>query len=427
MGKTIADLIPPEDLPRLAASKDFLSSPEHVQVARWTLRAKGGGYVPVEVSAKIHADGRWVAFVRDITERLRAEDALRRSEESLARAQRAANVGSWDWDLATNTVTRSDELLRLFGLPPGGASAERGSLDSFIHPDDRERVWQTVDDAVRDGRSYALENRITRADGEERIVWQQGDSIVEDGKTVRMVGTLRDVTERRRAELELERLRAEWSSVVAHDLRQPLNTILLYATMAKRAREASEGAAAIDHIVSAARTLDRMIGDLMDLSRLEARRLQLSRERVDVRDAARACVEQVALAAPDRAVEVRTTGGPWTVDADPMRLAQIVDNLLTNAIKYGAPGTPIVVSIDGAPSGVTVSVGNRGSGISTEQLPHLFQRFARPSDARASKIQGTGLGLYIVRELVEAHGGTISAESTPGETTTFRFTLPAAR
>jgi len=280
---------------------------------------------------------------------------------------------------------------------------------------------------VRDGRSYALEHRITRDDGEERIVWQQGDSILEDGKTVRMVGTLRDVTERRRAEAELERLRAEWSSVVAHDLRQPLNTILLYATMAKRAREASEGAAAIDHIVSAARTLDRMIGDLMDLSRLEARRLQISRERVDVRDAARACVEHVALTAPDRAVELRTTGGAWTVDADPMRLAQIVDNLLTNALKYGAPGTPIVVSIDGAPSGVTVSVENRGSGISAEQLPHLFQRFHRTSDARASKIQGTGLGLYIVRELVEAHGGTISAESTPGETTTFRFTLPAAR
>ncbi len=427
VGRRITDFIPAEDIGRLEAAREYLRVPGRVQVERWRLRTKSGALVPVDVSAKIHPDGRWVAFARDVSAQVRAEEALRHSEESLAHAQHVAKIGSWDWDLATNRVERSRELLRLFGAEPATTPAERGGLNELIHPEDRERVVAALDAATTEGGSYAIEHRIVRADGEERIVWQEGAAIVEGGRTVRMVGTLRDVTEQRRAEQELARLRAEWSSVVAHDLRQPLNTMLLYADVLKRSRDPSDAAASVERIVSAGRRLNRMIGDLMDLSRLEARRLELARRRVDLRAIVRATVEQIAIGAPERSIQVRVRGELREVDADPDRAAQVVENLLSNAVKYGAAGSAIEVELEGGDAIVTVAVSSSGKGIAPDQVARLFQRFQRTDDARGSKIEGTGLGLYIVRELVEAHGGTVSVESTPGATTTFRFTLPVAR
>ena len=472
VGKTVVDLVGPEEATRLTESREFLLVPGRVEVSEWTLKAKDGTLVPVEVSAKIHADGRWVAFVRDVSERKRSQEALRRSEASLARAQRVARLGSWDWDLGTDEVTRSAELLEIFGLEPGAVPSVRRSMRDYIYPGDREGVARAVDDAAREGRAYELEHRIVRADGSERVVLHQGEPVLAGGRVVRMVGTLLDITERKRAEFEreqtlqwlravldqipvavllvhgahgerveanrrtqallgrpierlgedvdrvrdtegrplrleelpsmralrgehvdgaeylmrhasgslvpvrqsavpifdaagsvqgavvaivditaaqeLERLRAEWSSVVAHDLRQPINTIVLSVQMLARAGDdAQRRGRLLGSVQAAARRLDRMVGDLMDLSRLEARRLELLRESTDVPAAVRAGVERVAQSAPDRRFDVVVHGDLPPAYADSDRVAQIVENLLSNAVKYGAPGTPVLVDEDG--------------------------------------------------------------------------------
>lgn len=419
-----------------------------------------------------------------------------------------------------------------------------------LHPDDRERVLALVDAAARDARPYAVEHRIVRADGVERIVLQQGEPMVKDGTAVRVVGTLLDVTERRRAEIareallqwltavidrspvglllahgasgamvetnpransllgrrvtrvdecadwmrdvtgarlpadqlpghralhgesvdwgeyacrrpdgvcvpilvgaapildakgavdgaviafqditaakELERLRAEWSSVVAHDLRQPLTTIVLFAQHLLRSARDPAARQGLERIQAAGQRLNRMIHDLMDLSRLDARRLELVRKRVDVVELLRDAVERLALQRHGRAVDVHVAGEIPPVLADPDRVAQIVENLLSNAVKYGSHGTPIVIDARATDHDVAVTVTNEGPGIAPAELPNLFRRFQRTAGARGSKVKGTGLGLYITRELVEAHGGRITVESTPDATTSFRFTLPRA-
>jgi PAS domain S-box-containing protein len=427
VGKTIGDLIPADEVARLHAEKERLLEKDHVEVSEWTLLRKDGVRVPVEVSAKIQQDGRWIAFVRDISERKRTARELEASRVSLARAQRVARLGSWDWDLETNQVQRSDELLELFGLRPDAVSSRRLAMLEYLHPEDRDHVLELVDGAVRDGRAYSVEHRIVRADGTERIVLQQGEPIVKDGKPVRVVGTLLDITERRRAELEreaslkwlgavvehspiglllvhgpdgerveansravqllgrrvtsideceesvvdvtgaalpaaqlpsrrallgesvewgecrckhpdgtlmpilvgaapimdangrvegavvafqdisaakeLERLRAEWGSVVAHDLRQPLNAMVLLAQYASRGLSDPDALHTLERIKAAGMRLNRMIGDLMDLSRLDARRLELARERIDVVALLRDSVARFALEAPTRRVD----------------------------------------------------------------------------------------------------------------------------
>ena len=550
IGKSIVDVLAPEDVPRLAVAKERLADGTQTEVSDWNLRRKDGVLVPVEVSAKIHSDGRWVAFVRDMSERRRSEEALRHSEESLTRAQRVARLGSWEWDIRTNEVQRSNELFALFGLPPGATAPQRWSLAPYVHPDDRERVNQIVDDAVREGRSYVVEHRIVRADGVERIMVQQGEPILEGGRPVRMVGTMLDVTERRQAQLEreatlrwlravfenspvalllihgrtglsvdangrakellgrplarvgefpdmvlapngapipdeqlparralrgerieaseymiqrpdgtripvlagaapildtggdvtgavvafqdivatkeLERLRAEWSSVVAHDLRQPLHTMSLYAQFIERNTTNTETRDAVQRIRAAGHRLNRMIADLMDLSRLDARRLELTLSTLDIGALVRDSLERFELEAPERSVIMRFEGDTGPVRADPDRIAQILDNLLSNALKYSTPGTPIEVTVEGKAGEVAVAVTNEGRGIAAEELPSLFKRFQRAADVRRTKIKGIGLGLYITHELVEAHGGRLSVESTPGAKTTFRFTLPTS-
>ncbi|MBI3980273.1 MAG: PAS domain S-box protein [Chloroflexi bacterium] len=229
---------------------------------------------------------------------------------------------------------------------------------------------------------------------------------------------------------ELERLREEWTFIIAHDLRQPITVIAGHAARLQRliqqyARTEQE-VRAVEHIRAAAGSLNRMIGDLLDASRIETRRLALERQRVDLRALICQVVErlqQVTRGHPVR-VEVEETIPP--VEADPTRIEQVLGNLLSNAANYGYPETEIRVEVGCRDGQVEVAVTNRGEGIPAEELPHLFTRFYRAEQSRRRRDVGLGLGLYLSKGLVEAHGGRIWAESTPGEITTFRFRLPAA-
>jgi PAS domain S-box-containing protein len=548
IGKTIVDLIPPEEAPRLAAAREYLLAAGRATVSEWTLRRKDGVFLPVEVSAKILPDGRWQAFAHDISARKQAERALRESEEALRRAQRVAHLGSWDWDLQADRITRSDEMFAIYGMEPSPELAPPHSFARFVHPDDLERLTRAVTEAIRSAGSFRVESRIVRPDGIERIVLQQGEIVSQDGRPARLVGTVLDITERKRVERELEesagllrtvleqspvgillvharpdarvepnrsalemigcpvdriasyrdmlatpegraltedelpsvralrgerlvgaeyllrtpvgempvlasaapivgvdgkllravvafqditaakqleRLRAEWSSVVAHDLRQPLNTIALSAQVLESRGGDARLLSALGQILASAARLDRMISDLMDLSRIDARRLELARRLVDVPTLVRATVERMALVIPDRRMEVLVMGELPPVHADADRVAQILENLLSNAGKYGTAGTPVFVEVGREDDWhLAVAVTNEGKPLASDEMSHMFERFHRTADAKLAGIGGVGLGLYIARGLVEAHGGRITVASTAAGKTTFRFTIP---
>ncbi|WP_437778810.1 PAS domain S-box protein [Sorangium sp. So ce1097] len=220
---------------------------------------------------------------------------------------------------------------------------------------------------------------------------------------------------------EIERMREEWTGVIAHDLRQPISTIVFKASLLAKQPQCSDEA---QHILASAMLLNRLITDLLDVSRLESRRLDLSRAQVDLPGLIRATVERTADATWGRRVDVEAPSDVPPLLADPGRLEQVLTNLLSNAAKYGAPGTPIRIAVERRGGEVLVAVENEGEGIPPEDLPRLFTRYYRTREARTGGAAGLGLGLYIARGLIEAHGGRIWAESTPGKKTTFRFALP---
>jgi signal transduction histidine kinase len=168
-----------------------------------------------------------------------------------------------------------------------------------------------------------------------------------------------------------------------------------------------------------------MINDLSDLSRTEAMHLELERRPLDLAVLLGEVVERHRLASPDRIINLQVHGSVPKIDADALRIEQVVGNILTNALKYSEPGTPIDVEVRGVQHEARVRVTNRGPCIPPDELPALFERYYRTARARAGPARGLGLGLYIAKGVIEAHGGRIWAESRAGETA-FQFTLPAA-
>ena len=222
---------------------------------------------------------------------------------------------------------------------------------------------------------------------------------------------------------ELERLREEWASIVAHDLRQPISAIALRSSLLLRGGLSDRQRNEVRQINSAAQRLNRMASDLMDASLVDSRRLRVSTERLDLGQLLRDVVERVSL---DTArVTIRTPSDYHLfIRGDAQRIEQIVTNLLSNASKYRAPETDIGVELRDADGNAEILVTNHGAGIPPEELPLVFDRFVRTRAARADRVQGLGLGLYIVKGLVAAHGGRIWAESVPGEVTTFHMAMP---
>ena len=226
---------------------------------------------------------------------------------------------------------------------------------------------------------------------------------------------------------ELERQREEWTSIVAHDLRQPISAISLAAEGLSLRGPAEVPPRALETLVRIQRSADklrRMTDDLLDASRLEAQRLTVERAPVNLR----ALLEEVTGTVPELAGHPVYTrfpdATPW-ISADHGRIEQVFRNLLSNAGKYGTPGTPVEVAIESRREGFEIVVENQGRGIRPEDMGRLFQRFGRPEASVRAGISGIGLGLYISKGLVQAHGGRVWVESTPGQSTAFHVLLPA--
>ncbi|HKF66931.1 MAG TPA: ATP-binding protein [Vicinamibacterales bacterium] len=225
---------------------------------------------------------------------------------------------------------------------------------------------------------------------------------------------------------ELERLRKEWASVVAHDLRQPLGMITLDAEAL--ARMLDEGDVekfrkTLDRIQRSTRHMNKMIGDLADVSRIEAHRLDLELAETDLAIWIDDVIDRLSLLAKGHPIRISKTLKSAVAVVDTGRIEQVVSNLISNAVKYGETGAEIGIRLSQTDSEFEFAVSNHGPGIPAEELPQLFERFSRSETSR--QVPGLGLGLYIARGLVNAHGGQIWAESIPGETTTFFFTIPS--
>jgi signal transduction histidine kinase len=268
---------------------------------------------------------------------------------------------------------------------------------------------------------YMLEG----SDGSRRHVVFGGGTIRDEGGAVSMaVVTCRDVSSLR----QLEAAREAYIHTISHDLRNPLTAVLGHAQLLGhllRQKALPDAAKSAEAIERSAKRMAAMLGDLVESARLESGQVRLNCQPLDLRQHLLDLKERLAGAMPTERVALEVPEPVPNVLADVDRLERILGNLLSNALKYSPGDAPVVVRLARRESEVVVTVVDRGPGIAPDELPHLFERYYRARRARQSR-DGLGLGLYIAKGLIEAHGGRIWVESEIGKGSAFSFTLPAA-
>lgn len=353
-----------------------------------------------------------------------ANKALLKSENELKEAQRLGSFGNWTWDAASDRVEWSEEIYRIFGrdlkLPPPNFYDEHPRL--FTN-ESMAKLRKAVEQTLRYGTAYELDLELIRPDGSMRSILARGEPLHDAfGRIQGIHGTVQDVTPLKR----LQKMREEWTSVIAHDLRQPIGTIAMCADLLSRMGDANreETEKFTERIRSSAFNLGRMVDDLLDIGQLETQRLHLERRWMDPRRSVQETIGRLSHVIKDLRVETAESGDLAPVFADPVRVEQVLGNLISNAVKYGDKQKEICIRLNRVEDEIDFSVMNHGPGISPEESSRLFDRFSRSQSVRKSNVPGLGLGLYISKGLVEAHGGRIWVESVPHATTTFHFTLP---
>ncbi|WP_224247515.1 sensor histidine kinase [Hyalangium gracile] len=367
---------------------------------------------------------------RELAERLRAEAELRQSETRYRLAILATSDAVWDLDLSTHQVHWSDNVHRLTGRAPGEVEMALDWWADNIHPEDRERVVNSLQAVVDTGGNHWMEEyRFRRGDGSYMFVNDRG-YVVRDaqGHAVRMVGAFQDITERKVAEHEAQR-RADFEQhligIVSHDLRNPLNAISMAARLLLKKGGLDESQRqSVQRIVTSAERATRMLRDLLDFTQARlSGSIPVEFRPMDLHELTRLVVEEVQLAHPHRRLVVeRTADGQGAWDAD--RLAQLITNLVNNALTYGDEHCAVRVRTHGWRDSVVLSVHNMGAPIPPELIGQLFQPLKRGEDPGSRGSHSIGLGLFIVKHITEAHAGHIRVDSSLENGTTFTVTLP---
>jgi PAS domain S-box-containing protein len=386
--------------------------------------------------------------------RLRAEARaaeLRERENEHRRLLETAAEGIWTLDREGMITFANRSMAEMLGRPHEALAGR--SVYEFFEPALRSEIEERLR-AILGGERVGHEVRLQRSDG--ATIWAHASSApVTDGRgaTVGAVSMFTDVSARRLYETELQRLldsekkargdaeaanraKDDFLATVSHELRTPLNAMLGWLTMLRSgALDASKTSRAIEVIERNARSQAKLIEDLLDVSRMISGKLRLELKRVSIGGVVQSALDAIGPTAAAKQIRIEKNVDPDIdgVAGDPERLKQIVVNLLSNALKFTPPGGKVTVELshrapDGLPDPgvVELRVIDTGQGIAREFLPHVFDRFRQQDAGMTRKHAGLGLGLAIVRHLVELHGGTVRAESAgPGKGSRFVVTLPA--
>ncbi|MBI4330689.1 MAG: PAS domain-containing protein [Chloroflexi bacterium] len=375
-------------------------------------------------------DGIYLHYSFDITRRKRIEEALLRSEARLAEAQKLAHLGNWERDLDTNEITWSEEVYNIIGIGPVGRRLTFEDVLVLIHPEDRHLVQRSVWGCLYADKKFDVEYRVIRPDRTVRFLHSRAGLVRDgNGKAKKLIGTVQDITERKRVELELTRInqfKSEIITNVSHELKSPLASIkgAISSLLQKDIMlDDATRETLLNGISEETDRLNRLVSNLLNLSKLEAGVWVPERRPCQVADIIRDVKKHQRWAHKNRAFVARLQPDLPEVAADHVQIKQVLINLVENALAYSDESQPVCIEATAIDGAIEVAVADRGAGIPAQDLDRIFEKFVRgaPKDSRSG---GVGLGLAICRSIISAHGGKIWAESEVGRGSTFHFTLP---
>lgn len=436
----LSDIIHPADRERLLAARAALeSTPRGVGELSYRVRLPGGATRWLEDRVRRgFLDGRATLFgvTLDVSRRKHAEEALRSADERAALATRSAGIGTWETSLVEADERWDAQMFRLRGIAVRDRPPSREERLAMLHPDDRALVFDSRADARTHAGVARYEFRVRWPDGSERWIASRSMAVQDDsGLPIRRVGVNWDITESKLAEAARQesalaqqesRAKSQFLSRVSHELRTPLNAVLGFTQL----MQAEDSLRAADRerlalIRSAGEHLLALINDMLDLTALDTGEMKLDPRPVSIAELVAETLPLVEPMAAQHEVTLRTEGLEGIVLADRTRLRQVLINLLTNAIKYNRPQGSVAIGTRHAGQHSTIEVSDTGRGLTPDQLAHLFEPFNRLG-AESDAVEGSGIGLVIVKTFVERMGGKVSVDSEPGRGTRFGVTLPGA-
>jgi PAS domain S-box-containing protein len=379
-----------------------------------------------------------VGVARDITTRKENEEELRRARERLETLLENSPLAVIEWSSADYRIVRwSAQATKVFGWTAEETLGKRIDELHWIHPDDRHLVERVSADMLSGTRARNVNrNRNVRKDGTViHCEWYNSTLRDPDGR-FSVLSLVLDVTERTHAEdalREADRAKNEFLAVLSHELRNPLAPIRNSLYILDRAVPGGEEARRAQAIVSRqVDQLSRLVDDLLDVTRIARNKLALQRSRLELGQLVRRTLEDYrpVFDAAGVSLELDACPGPVHVDADAHRVAQVVGNLLHNAAKFTPPGGRVTVTLaaDAAAGRAVVSVADTGLGLTPDMSAHVFEPFMQAAEALDRREGGLGLGLALVKGVVELHGGEVSATSAgPGQGSRFVVRLPLDR
>ena len=437
------DITPPEWQEAHAQYEaDELNATGMMQAREKEYFRKDGSRVPVLIGAACFEDNpsQGVAYILDLSEQKRAEEALRRSEAYLAEAQKQTHTGSCAIDgVSRETVYWSEEMFRLFGFEPQHGPPKWEQFLEQIHPEDRDKVSFASDTTFRTKANCDVEFRIVQPHGTVKHIHGIGHPVSgPSGELVQVLGTMVDVTERKLAEEARERLRqleadlahinrvstmGELTASLAHEIKQPIGAAVTNAEACVRLIDRREPdlpearEAALEMIKDA-----RRAADIIDRVRTVYQRGSSQLEMINLSQLVQDMAVMLRGEANRHSVTIHTdlAQGPSDVMADRVQLQQAFMNLILNGIEamHGEGGDLKIKSQLASDGQLQISISDTGVGVPVENIDRIFEAFF------TTKPRGTGLGLVITRSIIQSHGGRIWATANSGAGATFHFTLP---
>lgn len=370
-------------------------------------------------------------------ERAEAEEALRASEARF----RALTTATSDLIYRMSPYWLELRELHGRGFLADTVAPSNPWIHTYIHPDDQPRLLSVIAEAIKNRRPFESEQRVLRADGSVGWTWSRAVPLLDaDGDIEEWFGAASDITERKRAEValneanfrlaEADRRKDDFLAMLSHELRNPLapisNSLYILEHAPSGGDQAARARAVIGRQIA---QLASLVNDLLDVTRIARSKVHLQKEKLDLVEALRAAVEDHRSLFAQAGVDLELSVPPHAihVDADRTRLAQIVGNLLQNSAKFTARGGYTKVSVDAIGEQAMVRVIDNGVGIAPQTLERLFQPFAQAEQTLDRSKGGLGLGLALVKGLIELHGGSVDAHSAGlGQGLEVRFRLPIA-
>ncbi|MCL2164225.1 MAG: response regulator [Oscillospiraceae bacterium] len=401
-----------------------------------------------------------IAFINDMTESRKREDTLRHAQQQnelqltkLNAVVKATKIGVWDVTVINNDPVNpgnvfswSDEFRHMLGyIDTNDFPNTFESWSNRLHPDDKEKALEAVGKHLSDrtGKTpYDVEYRLLKKNGEYSYFHASGETIRDEwGNAIRIAGAVMDITEIKNIILNTERQRIEaeaankakslFLSRMSHEIRTPMNAIIGMTAIGKLSRDIEKKDGALAKIEGASKHLLGIINDILDISKIEADKFDLSPISFDFEKMLQRVADVINLRVDERRQKFHVCIGkdiPQAMIGDDQRLSQVITNLLSNAVKFTPDEGSIrldaqILSEDDGVCLIQISVSDSGIGITDEQKARLFQPFEQAEAGTSRRFGGTGLGLAISKRIVELMGGKIWVESTPGEGSKFIFTV----